>query len=88
MRNTTSVYSFDSTRLPPVVENFRYADTIGRSKDKNKGVPLYDTTPAQVISLSVVMPGCSPGLSLQQMYCNQSKPSCQNHEFDKKLTVL
>ena len=25
------------------------------------------------------MPGCSPGPSLQQMYCNQIKPSWQNH---------
>ena len=79
----------------------------------------YDTTPAQVISLSVIMPGCSPGPSewhyskldmnsskidrikndiampgcspgpsLQQMYCNQSKPSWQNHEFDEELAVL
>ena len=105
-----------STRLPPVVENFRSADTVGRSRVKAKSVRLYDTTPVQVISLSVVMPGCSPGPSewhyskldmnsskidriendiampgcspgpsLQQMYCNQSKPSVQNHRFDEKL---
>ena len=35
------------------------------------GVRLYDITPAQVISLSVVMPGYSPGPSLQHVYCNQ-----------------
>ena len=34
------------------------------------------------------MPGCSPGPSPQQMYCNQSKPLSQNHRFDEKLAVL
>ena len=107
------------TRLPPVVYDFRAADTISHSRVKAKCVPLYDTTPAQVISLGVVMPGCSPGPSEwhysklgmnsskidrikndiampgcspgpspQQMYCNQSKPSWQNHDFDGKLAVL
>ena len=32
---------------------------------------------------SIVMPGCSPGPSPQQMYCNQSKPLSQNHRFDE-----
>ena len=52
-----------TTRLPPVVYDFRAADTIGRSRVKAKCVRLNDTTPAQVISLSVVMLGCSPGPS-------------------------
>ena len=37
---------------------------------------------------NIVMPGCTPGPSPQQMYCNRSKPLSQNHRFDKKPIVL
>ena len=64
----TNVEDADATtRLPPVVYDFRAADSIVRSIEKRKSVLPYDTTPVQVIllmiSLSVVMPGCSPGPS-------------------------
>ena len=32
-----------TTRLPPVVEDFRLADTVGRLGGKPRGVRLYDT---------------------------------------------
>ena len=69
------------TRLPPVVENFRYADTIGRSRVNAKCVRLNDTTPAQVISLSVVMPGCSPGPSEWHYSKLDMNSSSQNRGF-------
>ena len=63
VEDNTSKKTQNITRLPPVVYDFRAADTISHSRVKAKCVPLYDTTPAQVISLSVIMPGCSPGPS-------------------------
>ena len=38
------------TRLPPVVYDFRAADTVGHSRVKAIRVWLYDTTPVQVLS--------------------------------------
>jgi hypothetical protein len=55
----------NTTRLPPVVENFRSADTVGRSRVKAKRVPLYDTTPTQVLSCRAARP--DPLIGIIQM---------------------
>ena len=62
----TSIFAFQiyQTRLSPVIGNVHYTYSIVRSAAKDN-VQLYDTTPVQVISLSVTMSGRSPRPSQQ-----------------------